>query len=63
MAAITKAVALCNNEVAYIAWDVDGMIPGCLGFDVVRIYPATGERKALATWVPFKGQDNQGWKE
>jgi hypothetical protein len=60
---ITKAVALCNNEVAFIAWDVDGMIPGCLGFDIVRIYVDTGETKGLAAWVPFKGQDNQGWKE
>lgn len=63
MGTVTKAVALCNNEVAFIAWDVDAMIPGCLGFDVVRIYPDTGERKGLATWVPFEGQDNGGWKE
>jgi phosphatidylserine/phosphatidylglycerophosphate/cardiolipin synthase-like enzyme len=60
---ITKAVALCNNEVAFIGWDIDGMIPGCLGFDIVRIYVDTGETRGLATWVPFKGQDNQGWKE
>jgi phosphatidylserine/phosphatidylglycerophosphate/cardiolipin synthase-like enzyme len=63
MGTVTKAVALCNNEVAFIAWDVDGMIPGCLGFDVVRVYLETGEKKGLATWVPFKGQDNHGWKE
>jgi phosphatidylserine/phosphatidylglycerophosphate/cardiolipin synthase-like enzyme len=63
MGTVTKAVALCNNEVAFIAWDVDAMIAGCLGFDIVRVYPDTGERKALATWVPFEGQDNDGWKE
>lgn len=63
MGKITKAVAYCNNEVAFIAWDVDGMIPGCLGFDIVRYYPDTREERGLATWVPFKGQDNQGWKE
>ena len=63
MGTVTKAVALCNNEVAFIAWDVDAMIPGCLGFDIVRVYPDTGERKGLATWVPFEGQDNGGWKE
>ena len=61
MAAITKAVALCNNEVAYIAGL--RMIRVVSVSTFVRIYPATGERKALATWVPFKGQDNQGWKE
>ena len=63
MSKITKAVAYCNNEVAFISWDVDGMIPGCLGFDIVRYYPDTREERGLATWVPFKGQDNQGWKE
>src|SRR5690242_5625712 len=63
MGTVTKAVALCNNEVAFIAWDIDAMIPDCLGFDIVRVYPDTGERKGLATWVPFEGQDNGGWKE
>jgi phosphatidylserine/phosphatidylglycerophosphate/cardiolipin synthase-like enzyme len=63
MGQVTDAVAYCNNEVAFIAWDVDGMIPGCLGFDIVRYYPDTKEERGLATWVPFNGQDNQGWKE
>jgi hypothetical protein len=37
---------------------------GCLGFDIVRIYlGGTGEKRGLAAWVPFKGQDNEGWKE
>ncbi len=57
-----QAVALCNNEVALIAWDVDGMIPGCVGFDITRIVTDTGERKRLATWVPFDGQRNPDWK-
>lgn len=63
MGRVTRAVAYCNNEVAFIAWDVDGMIPGCLGFDIVRVYPDTGERRALSAWVPFEGQHNHGWKE
>ncbi|OAF19638.1 phospholipase D-like domain-containing protein [Bradyrhizobium neotropicale] len=63
MGGITRAVAYCNNEVAFIAWDVDEMIPGCLGFDIVRIYPETGEHRALSAWVPFEGQHNHGWKE
>lgn len=63
MGVISNAVAICNNEVAQIAWDVDGMIEGCLGFDIVRVYPSTGEERALASWVPFEGQDNEGWKE
>lgn len=62
MGQITRAIAICNNEVALIAWDIDGMIDNCLGFDITRVYPATGERKRLATWVPFEGQDNPDWK-
>jgi phosphatidylserine/phosphatidylglycerophosphate/cardiolipin synthase-like enzyme len=61
MGKITKAIAICNNEVALIAWDVDGMIPGCVGFDITRIDQDTGEEKRLATWVPFDGQRNPKW--
>jgi phosphatidylserine/phosphatidylglycerophosphate/cardiolipin synthase-like enzyme len=61
MGKITKAIAICNNEVALIAWDVDGMIPGCVGFDITRIDQDTGEEKRLATWVPFEGQRNPDW--
>lgn len=34
MGKITTARALANNEVAYVAWDIDEKIEGCLGFDV-----------------------------
>jgi phosphatidylserine/phosphatidylglycerophosphate/cardiolipin synthase-like enzyme len=61
MADVVRVRAATNNEVAFIAWDVDGMIPGCLGFEVVRTYPATGEERCLASWVPFKGQRNKDW--
>lgn len=61
MGKITKAIATCNNEVALIAWDVDGMIPGCVGFDITRMDQDTGEEKRLATWVPFEGQRNPDW--
>ena len=62
MARITNARAFANNEVAYLAWSIDGPIAGCLGFDITRIYPETGEEKPLAAWVPFKGQTNTGWQ-
>ena len=58
---VVKVRAATNNEVAFISWDIDGMIPGCLGFEIVRIYPDTGEERCLASWVPFKGQTEQGW--
>jgi phosphatidylserine/phosphatidylglycerophosphate/cardiolipin synthase-like enzyme len=65
MAGIVSARAYANNEVAYVAWDVDGVIPGCLGFEVTRVYlKADGqekERVRCAAWVGFKGQRNPEW--
>ena len=60
MARIVNARAYANNEVAYLAWSIDEPIPGCLGFDITRIYPETGEETPLAAWVPFDGQTNPG---
>ncbi|MBZ9753762.1 phospholipase D-like domain-containing protein [Mesorhizobium sp. ESP6-5] len=58
---VVKVRAATNNEVAFLSWDLDGMIPGCLGFEIVRLYPDTGEERCLASWVPFKGQRNPRW--
>ena len=58
---VVKVRAATNNEVAFLSWDIDGMIPGCLGFEIVRIYPDTGEERCLASWVSFKGQRNKDW--
>jgi hypothetical protein len=66
MGKITSVRAYANNEVAYVAWDIDGKIDDCLGFEVMRIYldehgSDSGERASCATWVPFKGQRNPYW--
>jgi phosphatidylserine/phosphatidylglycerophosphate/cardiolipin synthase-like enzyme len=62
MGKITDAKAYANNEVSLIAWDIDGMIDGCLGFDIVRIRIDGSEPpKGLPAWVPFEGQDNKKW--
>jgi PLD-like domain len=71
MAGLKQARAYCNNEVAFIAWEVDGPIPGCLGFELTRIYLNEDETVALrdgvpdrvpcASWVAFKGQKNPHW--
>ena len=58
---VIKVRAATNNEVAFLSWDIDGMIPGCLGFEIVRLYPDSGEERCLAAWVPFKGQRNPRW--
>lgn len=72
MAGIVSANAYANNEVVFIAWDVDGKIDGCLGFDVTRVYlnpdgtvatkaDGTEDRVRCAAWVAFEGQRNPHW--
>ena len=72
MPEIKSANAWANNEVAYIAWNTDGKIPDCLGFEVTRVYlDANGkvakrpdgseDRVKCAAWVSFKGQHNPDW--
>ncbi len=72
MAGIISTRAYANNEVAYVAWDIDNKIPDCLGFEVVRVYlEADGsvakrpdgkeDRVSCAGWVGFKGQHNAHW--
>lgn len=72
MALISSGRAWANNEVAYVAWDTDGRIGGCLGFEVTRVYlDAAGsvarrpdgseDRVKCAAWVAFKGQRNPDW--
>jgi PLD-like domain len=73
MSMIVSANVWANNEVAYIAWKTDGKIPGCLGFEVTRVYlDAAGkavkrldgseDRVKCAAWVAFKGQRNLDWR-
>lgn len=72
MPTLTAARAYCNNEVAYIAWDADGKLNACLGFEVTRVYldehdqprlraDGTPDRVKTAAFVPFEGQSNPGW--
>jgi hypothetical protein len=61
MGRIISAKAYANNEVAFVAWTLDGTIEGCLGFEINRVYIDTNEVRGLAVWVPFKGQSNPKW--
>lgn len=72
MGKIISARAWANNEVAYVAWDIDEKIKGCLGFDVTRVYlnkdgsvarrpDGSEDRIKCAAWVAFKGQSNPNW--
>ncbi len=67
MAKIVSARAYANNEVAFIAWEIDvPSIPGCLGFHIVREHldaaGAVVEERSLAAYVAFKGQHNPDWQ-
>lgn len=72
MGEIISVRGYANNEVAYVAWDIDGKIKDCLGFEVTRIYvdengnvtrraDGTEDRVKCAAWVSFKGQRNPNW--
>jgi phosphatidylserine/phosphatidylglycerophosphate/cardiolipin synthase-like enzyme len=62
MSRIVAAKAYTNNEVAFLAWNLDGTISDCLGFEITRIYVDTNNERVLAAWVPFKQQSNPDWK-
>jgi phosphatidylserine/phosphatidylglycerophosphate/cardiolipin synthase-like enzyme len=71
MGKVIAVNAYANNEVGYVAWDIDEKIEGCLGFEVTRVYvDEAGEplmregredRVKCAAWVAFKGQRNPHW--
>lgn len=65
MAGIVAASAYSDNEVAYVAWRVDGRLDGCLGFEIVREYLDEAgdmtEAVPLAAYVAFEGQSNPDW--
>jgi phosphatidylserine/phosphatidylglycerophosphate/cardiolipin synthase-like enzyme len=72
MGKIISVRAYANNEVGYVAWDIDGKISNCLGFEVTRVYldengqvakrnDGREDRAKCAAWVAFKGQGNPNW--
>lgn len=53
-----RAVALCNNATAMLAWVWDGIIEDCLGFSIERTNTKTGETTVLGSrHIKFKGED------
>ena len=63
---IKRAGAWCNDEVAYLAWDVEKQIKGCVGFMVTRVHETgkdAGKRRILPTWIAFTDQNNPNWNE
>ncbi len=69
---ISAATAYCNNEVGYVAWTLGAKIPGCLGFEVTRVYlnpdgsvvllpDGSESRVKTVALVAFNGQSNPDW--
>src|SRR5260221_7588706 len=66
MRLVTRAGAWCNGEVAYIAWDIEKKIDGCLGFMITRVHETGADapqNRILPTWVAFSDQNNPNWNE
>lgn len=57
-----KAIAISNNDVAFIAWKYNQKISDCLGFAVYRTDLNSGTTIPLPAWVGFQGQSNTNWK-
>jgi hypothetical protein len=57
-----RAVAISNNDVAFLAWEYDAKIPNCLGFAIYRTDLGANQTAPLPAWVGFQGQSNQSWK-
>lgn len=55
------AIAISNNDVAFIAWQMEAKIANCLGFAIYR-KDSGGNEEALPAWVGFQGQSNPDWK-
>ncbi len=55
------AIAISNNDVAFVAWQLPARILNCLGFAVYRTDSA-GHEEPLPAWVGFSGDSNAGWK-
>jgi phosphatidylserine/phosphatidylglycerophosphate/cardiolipin synthase-like enzyme len=65
-ATITHAFAFANNEIAFLAWQLDvDPLPECLGFHIVREHLDENDKviesRPLASYVAFKGQHNPKW--
>lgn len=57
-----KAIAIANNDIALISWNVKEKIPNCLGFAIYRVDHRSQVKEPLPAWVGFEGGQNKDWK-
>jgi len=59
---MSRAVALANNDIAFVAWSYDAPIKDCLGFSLHRTDLQTSQTTVLPAWVGFRGGSNPNWQ-
>lgn len=59
---MARAVAIGNNDIAFVAWSYDAPIEDCLGFAVYRQSASQPAPTPLPAWVGFEGDENPDWQ-
>lgn len=62
MSSENRAIAISNNDIAFISWKYKDKIKDCLGFAIYRIDLNAQTTTPLPAWVGFKGGSNDDWK-
>ena len=57
------AVAISNNDMVYLHWNVSGKIPDCLGFKIIRHDAASHDQQVLPAMVGFASSDTSEGKK
>jgi phosphatidylserine/phosphatidylglycerophosphate/cardiolipin synthase-like enzyme len=57
------AVAISNNDMVYLHWNVSGKIPDCLGFNIIRHDAMSKHQESLPAMVGFPSPDKSEKKK
>ena len=57
------AVAISNNDMVYLHWNVSGKIPDCLGFNIIRHDAISNDHESLPAMVGFPSPDKSDGKK
>src|SRR5437879_3036335 len=57
------AVAISNNDMVYLHWNVSGKIPDCLGFNIIRHDAISNDHEPLPAMVGFPSPDKSDGKK
>src|SRR5204863_5366332 len=57
------AVAISNNDMVYLHWNVSGKIPDCLGFNIIRHDAISNDHEPLPAMVGFPSPEKSDGKK